>query len=400
MKKVSNIFVSACFLLFIFLAMLVTITGPKTGYSFYENRRMSPFPEFSVENVADGSYFSQLDACITDQAALRETCLKIRTAADLYLLRRPVVNDVVITEDVLLPYLPYMHFDEEEKATTTVLAQAFVAEVLTLQQFVEDYGAVYYYVGVPCQYTFFEDRYPWFLEDRGAYTETILTAFAEAAADLGVHYIDMGPLSAQMENPLEFSSPIDNHYSLKGAYYTYEKIIEALQDDHGLTLSFPGADDIRFHELPNLYLGSRTRKLLNLQSLDDKLLYAEFSHDIPFARTDDGVLVDSSVYSFPQFDYEQVPYTFYMSGDIGETVISTNRPDLPSVLVYGDSFTNALECLLYYSFDEMRSIDLRHYDEMALSEYIALYEPDVVLCIRDYEALILPTGNGDVFPTS
>ena len=63
-------------------------------------------------------------------------------------------------------------------------------------------------------------------------------------------------------------------------------------------------------------------------------------------------------------------YSLYMGGDVGETVIETGRPDLPSILIYGDSFTNPVECLAYYSFDEMRSIDLRHYKDMTLADYI------------------------------
>ena len=68
-------------------------------------------------------------------------------------------------------------------------------------------------------------------------------------------------------------------------------------------------------------------------------------------------------------------YTAYMGGDIGETVIDTGRDELPNILIYGDSFTNPLECLMYYSFNEMHSIDLRYYKDMTLEDYIRLYQP-------------------------
>ena len=84
-----------------------------------------------------------------------------------------------------------------------------------------------------------------------------------------------------------------------------------------------------------------------------------------------------------------------MGGDISETIIQTNRPDKPKILIYGDSFTNAVECVLWYGFDEMRSLDLRYYSEMPLSEYIAAYQPDYVVCIRDYEQLASSDFNGD-----
>ena len=84
-----------------------------------------------------------------------------------------------------------------------------------------------------------------------------------------------------------------------------------------------------------------------------------------------------------------------MGGDIANTVIDTGREELPSVLVYGDSFTNAVECIMYWSFDEMHSLDLRYYSgELSFKEYIETYQPDYVVCIRDYEAVLAANGNG------
>lgn len=394
MKKTANVLVSVCMLGFLFLAMLVTIVRPKSGYSYYENRSKAPFPAVTRESVIGGKFFTELEACLADQAALRETALRLKTAADLYLLRRPVVNDVVVTDGVLLPHLKYMTFDS---TSVTAQAERFAADVRALQTLVEGYGGAYYFVGVPCQYTYYEDQYPWYLENRAAYTQTVLSSFTAAAERLGVHFLDMGGLTQGMPNPDEFSSAVDNHYSLKGAYFTYEAIVRALEGRYGLSLAFPEDGDVAFHRMPNDYLGSRPRKLMDLLPGTEKLYRAEFSEDIPFTRTDNGVAVSPSVYTMPASEAETLLYSFYMGGDIGETVISTGRDELPSVLIYGDSFTNALECLIYYSFDEMRTIDLRHYRAMPLSEYIEAFRPDVVLCIRDHESLIDPSGNGNVF---
>ena len=52
---------------------------------------------------------------------------------------------------------------------------------------------------------------------------------------------------------------------------------------------------------------------------------------------------------------EKVQYSVYMGGDMAETVVCTNRPELPSILIVGDSFTNPVEALCVYSFHEIRS---------------------------------------------
>ena len=66
-------------------------------------------------------------------------------------------------------------------------------------------------------------------------------------------------------------------------------------------------------------------------------------------------------------------------------------------MIFGDSFTNALETLLYASFNETRVLDLRQYDEMSLRDYIGQYRPDVVLCVQNDTFYYLSGGNNDVW---
>ena len=173
--------------------------------------------------------------------------------------------------------------------------------------------------------------------------------------------------------------------------------MQAIAAAGGPVLDFPEeGTDIQFTTLPNPYMGSRTRKLMGLRGNDEHLWMGTFSPDIPFTRRDNGAETASAVYQLPSDHETPLLYSFYMGGDIAETVLSTNRPDKPTGLIFGDSFTNAVECLAYYSFDELRNIDLRHYRNMTLSEYVEQYQPDVVLCIRDYESLLNRDANGNL----
>ena len=67
------------------------------------------------------------------------------------------------------------------------------------------------------------------------------------------------------------------------------------------------------------------------------------------------------------------------------------------MLIFGDSFSNALETLLYTSFDETRILDLRHYKEKSLKDYITDYQPDIVLCVMNDTFYYTATGNGAVW---
>ena len=83
-----------------------------------------------------------------------------------------------------------------------------------------------------------------------------------------------------------------------------------------------------------------------------------------------------------------------MGGDIGESVITTNRPKLPNILIYGDSFTNPLETLLWTQANELRSIDFRYHTQCTLKDYIAEHKPDIVICVRDETTFLSEAGNG------
>ena len=77
-----------------------------------------------------------------------------------------------------------------------------------------------------------------------------------------------------------------------------------------------------------------------------------------------------------------------MGGDISETILTTDRSELPSLLVCGSSFTNLAETLLYAGFDEMRSLDPRYYNSMSLPDYVDQYRPEVVLIMCNYGNLV------------
>jgi hypothetical protein len=128
--------------------------------------------------------------------------------------------------------------------------------------------------------------------------------------------------------------------------------------------------------------------------VEDKLTYAVLSEPVPFGRKNNNKETTPSVFGMPYSADAPLAYTFYMGGDIALTEIDTNRDWLPNLLVFGDSFTNAVETIIYTSFNRTVSLDLRHYHEMSLIDYISGYKPDYVICIRDDTTYLSFDGNG------
>ena len=286
---------------------------------------------------------------------------------------------------------------DDDPAGITAQAEHMAEELAHLRDVVEEYGGHFCYAAVPGQYAYYPDAYPDFLNNREAYTALEVPALTHAMAERGMDLLDMGPVLDTAGNPREYYSMADYHYQFGGAYLTYRAILERLSAELGTELTILDGNSLAVETLPNPYLGSRGRKLFGLEDCGEHLTIGLPRAPVPFTRTDNGTETAPTVYALPATGTEGVLYSLYMGGDVGETVIETNRPDLPSILIYGDSFTNPVECLAYYSFDEMRSIDLRHYREMPLADYIRLHQPDIVVGIRDYEALLSTDYNGNLF---
>jgi len=395
-KKAAELLFSACFLLILLGTAAATVLLPKKGYSYFENRSLAAMPSLTGETFMDGGYFSDLEPVLADHAAGREALLKVKTLADLYLFRRPVVNQVAPAGDKLLYNFDYETVDTREVAEQ---ARAIGGVQARLQELVESCGGRTLFVTIPGQYAYHQESMPSFLNSRAAYTEAEVAAITREMSQQDVDFLDMGSVFDALGHPDEFYSATDHHYTYTGAYCAYRAIMDRLNGESGLDLTVLTEDLLTFETLPNRYVGSRLRMVFGLWPTDEHPKIARFNVPVPFTRTDNGQEVEASLYAMPASEQEDVLYGIYMGGDVAETVIDTGRPELPSLLIYGDSFTNALETLLWYSFDETRSIDLRHYTERSLADYIREYRPDVVLCVRDYGVLLSTEGNGNPFYT-
>lgn len=388
--KASAALLILCFLGLLYSGMIATIKEEHEEFSYFENRNLAEFPKYSRQALIDGSYTSGLENWLNDFAAYREPLLKLQTLADIKIFKRPMINEVIINDDLLLPWKEFESVDGNKILS---LADMMSERLKSHSDVTKKNGGNFYYISIPCQYVCFEDSYPKFTNNRKAYTNASKSAMFEKLSEKGVNYVDMKEKYEAAGGSEKFSSKVDNHFNIMGAYQTYLAIMECVKK-HYPNIDVLEKNEYAIEELPNPYLGSRGRKLFGLLDSKEKMSIISPLKYIPFERTNNGFKGAPIVYQLPESDKENILYSLYMGGDFGETIIDTNRRKLPSILVYGDSFTNGVESLIWYSFDKMISLDFRHYDKMTLDEYIEKEKPDIVVCIRDYEAMLLPEANG------
>ena len=392
-------FTNRAFLALLLAALLAIPAGVarwshKETTAYYENRTLAERPALTLSSLWDGSFGIAFESWYSDHIPGRTALLKADTRVQMDILDRPVVNDVVLEAgDVLVPFQEYAEQTDAEYAEAAVpIADGFGK----LNAHIEANGGVFRYVGFLEQRFYFADRYPDYLDSHETESAAADAIFAQALEDRGVSFLDMGAMYETRGNPAGYYSAVDHHYNYYGAYAAYRAILDDL-NAAGFDLPVLTEADIDFVELPNPYIGTRNRKLYNLWPNDEKAVIGVQREPVTFTRTDNGQPSSRALFVYPQEAYMPTTYSLYMGGDFAETVLETNRPELPDALIFGDSFTNALETLLYASFDETHILDLRHYTEKSLKDYISEYRPDIVLCIQNDTFYYTATGNSAVW---
>ncbi len=391
MKKTAQVVCTGLFLLILFGVSVMTLWGARGGgTSFYEQRTLAEFPSVSGEGLWSGSYFSQVETALMEHLYQRERLLKLHTLLQLH-AARPVVNDLVVNRDKLLSYYTHTYWDTSYlKKDAADMADQLAA----LNRAVAAYGGYFCYLGFPQQSTYFANHYPDYMESRLWHTTEIRENFAAAMEARALPFVNLYQVYQSLGMPESFYPETDHHCTMEGAFAAYQALMTRIRQDTNLELPVLTREALNFVTLPNSYLGSSARKLYGLWETRDHVTLAELKTPIPFQRWDNGTETDAPLYQRPATDSETLTYEVYMGGDQGETILRTDRPELPNALIIGDSFTNIMEPLLFAGFNETRSLDFRHYREKTLAEYIAEYQPDVVICIRDESVYLDHSGNG------
>lgn len=365
--------------------MLLSYRYSSDKYLLFENRFTEEKPMPSRENILSGEYFKLMDNYLSDNFIGRTSLLKSGTAINLNLLKRPLVNDLYIEDDVILDNMGYFDYKfPQEELDSTVRACGSLNEELRKR------GADFYYVGIPEHTSIYSYKYPDHFFSLVEEWIQLENSFFKGLDELEIKNLKMRDFLK--EDVGSFYNATDHHYSFRGAIKTYEELLNLINRDTDLKLS---SDGLSLIELDHNLKGSYSRKLFNLDNYKDKAII--YDVDFDFTREDYEGLVESKLFYLDKtFDDSSYTYDIYMGGDQPSTKIDTNRPELPNILVYGNSFTNPLETLLARNANKLWSFDFRFYLDKNLLELVDELKPDLVICIIDDLNYLNKENNGQL----
>lgn len=381
MKRFGQIILIIMFLGIIFTIPVITKLQKNQVISQFENRKLAELPVLSKTSLLSGEYFGKWETYLSDHIYGRNTWIKSYTLMNMMVLGKVNINNVIIGKDGFL--LPFLAKDEKYNALNSEKNLSKMAEQLKeLQDKLAQKGSSFYFVGVPSQASYHRAEYPSRLQNNDQLMDKTEKLMFDKLDQLGVLYINMNEVFNKTTN-VEYYYKTDHHYNFEGAYATYYEIIKNIQQKGTYNIKPPiEKKDMNIITLSNPFGGSRNRQIYFMFPTEEKIKIAYPKNKIPYEKFTNGK-ADNRLYYVTQNEKDMINYGVYMGGDWAETVIKTNNNKLPNLLVFGDSFTNAIEPLLYMNFNETRILDLRHYNKISLYEYIDEYNPDVVLMVRD-----------------
>ena len=390
MKRISKYNLLILFMLMIIVVPIGTFAREEQTISDIENRTLATKPILTKESLFNGEYFSGWETYFSDHIIGRDNLIKSYTLLNMNILDKKKINDIAIGKNgELLPFYTETLSANFENHLNNI--PNMVNLLVDLTDYIESYGGEFYYIGLPGQSTFFKDSYLDYFDNKEELVLSTEKNMFSLLDENNIKYVNMHEIFRNYPNE-NYYLKTDHHFTFTGAYKTYETIINTAKID--LNISDPiKLEEMDLIEIKQPILGSRNRQIYYLQDTNEKVIVANLKNPIEYTKYVNGI-EDNRLYYYDE--NERPTYNTYMDGDKAEIVTDTNRPELPNLLIFGDSFTNALEPLLFYHFNQTRILDLRHYTELNIYEYIDKYKPDMVITVRDNLYYGSEEGNGNI----
>lgn len=335
-------FLSACFCVFLGGLLVWHLLLPDRDRSDVENRTLAQFPEFSWEDLKDGSFAKGVEEYFADQFPLRDQWTGLKARAEQVLGKREF-NGVYLCGDALIAKVEPPKDGLEEKNLSYVSRLAESAEVPV-------------YLGlIPSAAEIWRDRLP-----RGAESWDQAAFIARAAELEGVEPIDF--LTALRDHAGERTWEgifyrTDHHWTTLGAYYGHAALMEAL----GRGGEVPEPETVRARDLPvsNGFQGTLySQSGIHWLEPDSIEFWVEES-GLTVTSWRDGTPKEAGLYDY---DYlgKKDKYSAFLGGNQPLCVVK-NPEGKGKLLVIRDSYADSMAPFLALRFEEVHLLDPRYY---------------------------------------
>lgn len=372
---------------FIVFILAIMLTGLAVTVFFpheinqYENRYANKIKAPTLSSINDQSFQDSIEDALSDQIPLAEKAKVAYNIATSSYLNKVLVPFIKLAPPKYVPYSSLWLFGEDNIVYPSQKFH-YVEDLLNnravlLNSVFENNPELDFYV----YYVEKDTDINFETGEKIATREHIISQLNIPEENKGRFEID------SFDTFKEYFYKTDHHWNYKGSYKGYIECLELLKiKDEPLK----PIDEINLGK----FTGSKGAAVgAGVDQFSDDLTVYTFN--LPERS------VIANGYALPSYtatpvkfeDKNQaISYAAYYGGDIGELIFSTGNESKENIIIIGESYDNAILELLAGHFNNVYSIDLRHYErtvgkKFVLSEYAEGKNISKVLLI----------GNSDFF---
>ncbi len=357
--KIKNILVTAVFSLFFVGAFIAVLIKSPDEYSVSERRKLSQFPEISVNAVLDGSFFNDFADYAADQLPLREPLRKIKAFTMYNILLQKDNNDIYVVNGQVAKLEYPLNENSVIEATEKIeyICKEYLADSDIYCSVIPDKN--------------------FFLAEKNGYPsidyKKMMDIFTENLD--GVTYIDIF-------DTLKITDyyPTDTHWDQAKILNTAEKI--ASQMGNTLTAEYEKNTLAPYY---GVYYG---QSALSLPS--DTITYLTNAFTEASTAKNLETNKEIPIYTVDKFTGTD-PYDIFLDGaspliEISNPLISNGK----ELIIFRDSFGSSIAPLFLESYAKITLIDTRYISSELLGEYVKFSDQDVLFL---YNTAVLNNSN-------
>ncbi|PAB61092.1 DHHW family protein [Anaeromicrobium sediminis] len=359
MYKSSNKIIVIIFILFLLSVNIFNVLTPDKDFSESENRVLAKVPKFSMKNLMSGRFSSKFENYITDQFPFRDFWVAVKSDMERLALKTEN-NGIYFGKD---GYLLEDYKKNNEQLMENIESINGFANRLP--------NVLTHFLLVPNSVKIYEDKLPLFASpyDQLESINMVKENLYENVDFLHVYDI----LNNKKDEYIYFKT--DHHWTMRGAYYTYELWAKQLGIE-----PYP-INDFNSEIVSNSFYGTFYSKSNNRRVPPDsiEIFKPKFHVEYNVSYLDNNKSSDS-LYEYSHLNKKD-KYSIFLDGNHALITIKTNINNDKKLVVFKDSYSHCFIPFLANHYDEIHVIDLRYYklniydyiQEHAIKEALFLY---------------------------
>ena len=327
------------FVIFLCITFLINILIPDHETSSTEQRTLQKFPKISVEDVVNGEWNEKIEDWFSDQFVGRNNLIHLKYAIQKTMGIRKI-DDIYLSNGSLI------------QETASMNKEAVNKNLEAINSFYEANKVNTMFLLAPNAVSINESALPKnaYVKNQKKQMDYIFDHLNPNIARLDIR----DTLKKEKDQYLYYKT--DHHWTSLGAYYGAKEVAEYMKWD------FPTIDEYTKYPLTYNFKGTLSKKTGSFGYKDEIDIYVQDNEPEYVVTYENDQKKSRTIYQSKQLDTAD-PYSVFLGGNQGLIQIDINNNSKHHLLLFKDSYANALIPFLIPYCRTITIVDPRYYTE-------------------------------------